>query len=124
MNLHDNENNFRALVDLTSEAFDLEPIYVEKDYFVVLALKGLSESIYKRNGIFKGGTALSKSYNAIDRFSEDIDLVVMNDAGDAPGSRTMMKNIETALTSNPIFTRINNHPREKKGTRLRQTAYK
>ncbi len=123
MNLHKKVDDFRALVELTSEAFDLEPIYVEKDYFVVLSLKGLSESEYKKNGIFKGGTALSKSYHAIDRFSEDIDLVAMNDSGDSPGSRKLMRKIEKALTSDNTFIYVPNHPREKKGTNLRQTAY-
>ena len=50
---------------------------VEKDYWVSLTLYFLFlKSSFKNNIIFKGGTCLSKVYNVIDRFSEDIDLIL------------------------------------------------
>lgn len=53
----------------------LNPGIVEKDYFVTEALR----MIHLEFGsvvVFKGGTSLSKGWNLINRFSEDIDLYV------------------------------------------------
>ncbi len=50
---------------------------IEKDYWVCLTLDYLfRKSKWKNKLIFKGGTSLSKSYNLIERFSEDIDLII------------------------------------------------
>ena len=50
---------------------------VEKDFWVTLMLDYLfHKSIYKDYFIFKGGTSLSKCFKIIDRFSEDIDLIL------------------------------------------------
>lgn len=51
------------------------PIHLlEKDAWVVWTLQQLFSSPYAEHLIFKGGTSLSKAYQAIDRFSEDIDI--------------------------------------------------
>jgi predicted nucleotidyltransferase component of viral defense system len=51
------------------------PVIVEKDFWVCWALYRLFEIVrFHPKLIFKGGTSLSKAYNAIDRFSEDVDL--------------------------------------------------
>jgi len=50
---------------------------VEKDFWVCWVLDYLFQvSEWKQNLAFKGGTSLSKAYNAIQRFSEDIDLIL------------------------------------------------
>lgn len=50
---------------------------VEKDFWVTLILDYLFHKCkYKDYFIFKGGTSLSKCFNIIDRFSEDIDLIL------------------------------------------------
>ncbi|WP_437203369.1 nucleotidyl transferase AbiEii/AbiGii toxin family protein [Planctomicrobium sp. SH664] len=51
----------------------LRPAMVEKDYFVTEALRAIASAGQDRV-IFKGGTSLSKGWNLIQRFSEDIDL--------------------------------------------------
>ncbi len=51
----------------------LRPIVIEKDYYVTEALRLLA-SLGEKNIIFKGGTSLSKGWNLIQRFSEDIDI--------------------------------------------------
>ncbi len=54
-----------------------EPIIVEKDFWVSWALEKLfQQPINEPSLIFKGGTSLSKAYNLIDRFSEDIDITI------------------------------------------------
>ena len=47
---------------------------LEKDIWVVWALRQLYESAEADHLVFKGGTSLSKAYRAIQRFSEDIDI--------------------------------------------------
>lgn len=52
---------------------------LEKDWWVTVVLKALSECSCKSNLIFKGGTSLSKGWGLIARFSEDIDLSIGHD---------------------------------------------
>ncbi len=55
----------------------LHPVNIEKDFWVCWLLKELFTSA-EFDGwlVFKGGTSLSKCFNLIQRFSEDIDLAV------------------------------------------------
>lgn len=76
MKLHTNTELFRDAIQATSELYDIREIYVEKDYWVTVALFEVFHSELSKFVVFKGGTALSKCYNLIDRFSEDIDMVV------------------------------------------------
>jgi predicted nucleotidyltransferase component of viral defense system len=77
MNLHSNTELFKTAITATAQRMGILEIYVEKDYWICYALKLIFESAIKDEVIFKGGTALSKCYTYIDRFSEDIDLVVL-----------------------------------------------
>ena len=53
------------------------PSIVEKDFWVCFTLDYLfHKSPWPRSFIFKGGTSLSKAYHIIERFSEDIDLIM------------------------------------------------
>lgn len=53
------------------------PAIVEKDFWVCFALDYLfHKSPWPKSFIFKGGTSLSKAYHVIERFSEDIDLIM------------------------------------------------
>ena len=74
MKLHKNKVRFVEAITATSAMFGIEPALVEKDYFVTLFLRKAVERI--PGLVFKGGTSLSKCYNLIDRFSEDIDLTL------------------------------------------------
>jgi hypothetical protein len=48
----------------------------EKDWGVVQTLRAIFETEIKSFTVFKGGTSLSKAWNLIERFSEDIDLAL------------------------------------------------
>lgn len=48
----------------------------EKDWWVTMCLKAIFSLPYKSYMLFKGGTSLSKGWNIINRFSEDIDLTI------------------------------------------------
>src|ERR1700681_1542757 len=51
------------------------PVHLlEKDMWVVWAMDGLFSSEFGKHLVFKGGTSLSKAYDVIDRFSEDVDV--------------------------------------------------
>jgi hypothetical protein len=77
MHLHTNKKDFKELIVATaSNTPGLQNHQVEKDYYVSLFLKELSKIENNVEIVFKGGTALSKCYNVIDRFSEDIDLTI------------------------------------------------
>lgn len=60
------------------QARGIDPVVVEKDFWVcwllgrIFAQPKLADAF-----VFKGGTSLSKVFNAIARFSEDIDLAVI-----------------------------------------------
>ncbi|MGD0518170.1 MAG: nucleotidyl transferase AbiEii/AbiGii toxin family protein [Thermoguttaceae bacterium] len=59
---------------------NLTAALVEKDFWVCWALKHLFAMENVPAGIiFKGGTSLSKAFNAINRFSEDVDLSLSRD---------------------------------------------
>lgn len=89
MFLHENLELFRDVISATSEDLgDVDFAIIEKDYYVTMILKLLAE---KAMGcVFKGGTALSKCYKVIDRFSEDIDISFSNTL--THGQRKKLKN--------------------------------
>ena len=66
--------------DIFSEAaakLGIRPTIIEKDFWVCLTLKLLFvKSPFGKSLVFKGGTSLSKVHGLIERFSEDIDLVL------------------------------------------------
>ena len=88
--LHEDKEQFANAVDLASERFHILPVVAEKDYYVTMILRGLSE----RLGfvVFKGGTSLSKCHKAIKRFSEDIDITI-----DTKLSQGQMKKLKEAI---------------------------
>lgn len=66
-----------AIFQEVSNAKGLSKAIVEKDLWVCVVLDYLfTESPWKDYLAFKGGTSLSKAYNLIERFSEDIDLIL------------------------------------------------
>ena len=65
----------RLLIINTSEKINMAPALVEKDLWVCFMLDYLFRVFKYRDFIcFKGGTSLSKVFNCIERFSEDIDI--------------------------------------------------
>lgn len=49
---------------------------IEKDWWVTQVLRVLFSQPYAEHLSFKGGTSLSKAWNIIERFSEDIDIAI------------------------------------------------
>jgi len=66
-----------ALFLNTAQKCRMNEAIVEKDFWVCWAINYLfQQSQWKNHLAFKGGTSLSKGYNLIERFSEDIDLIL------------------------------------------------
>ncbi len=72
---------FAAAVAVTAQQLGLAAVLVEKDYWVCYVLRALADSPYRDRVVFKGGTALSKAYGLIERFSEDVDLAIAGTEG-------------------------------------------
>ena len=71
------EKERRELFSETANKIKTTNAIVEKDFWVVWALdKIFSYPELKNKLMFKGGTSLSKIYGLIERFSEDIDLIL------------------------------------------------
>ena len=100
MRLHENKTLFRQAVQFTSDQMQILPIFIEKDYWVTYALHTIFNHAIGSDTVFKGGTALSKCYKMIDRFSEDIDLVVLRREGEANNRLTeKIKTISKVVSS-------------------------
>lgn len=76
MKLHKNDRLFQQAMTVTSDMMGIPKIFIEKDYWVTYALRTVFKDDIGGEVVFKGGTALSKCFGLIERFSEDIDLVV------------------------------------------------
>ena len=71
------EEDRRDLFRAAAQAMRVHEAIIEKDFWVCWVLDYLfRDSPWKATMAFKGGTSLSKAFHAIERFSEDIDLVL------------------------------------------------
>ncbi|GHU56579.1 hypothetical protein FACS189411_07590 [Bacteroidia bacterium] len=77
MNLHENKDLFLSIVQDMAQKTAISEVYIEKDYWLTRALQRLSQNPNVEKVVFKGGTALSKAYRLTNRFSEDIDIAVI-----------------------------------------------
>ena len=67
----------KDLFSETATQRGMTPAIVEKDFWVTWVLECLFlNDELSRLLMFKGGTSLSKAYQLIERFSEDVDLVL------------------------------------------------
>ncbi len=82
MNLHHDREAFEELLVGASNELAIPTNIIEKDYYVTIVLKSLSEKL--EDMVFKGGTSLTKCYQLLDRFSEDIDISYTAESG-TPG---------------------------------------
>jgi nucleotidyltransferase AbiEii toxin of type IV toxin-antitoxin system len=90
----------QAIITNVANQKGLNEQVIEKDIWVTLVLEALfSLPGISNHLVFKGGTSLSKGYNLIDRFSEDIDFAIDRKFlgfGDAALSNTQIKKLRKA----------------------------
>ena len=83
----------------------LRPAIVEKDYFVTEALRCIAAAAGDRV-IFKGGTSLSKGWNLIQRFSEDIDIFLDTDGMGKNAIDRELKKLRDAVGKHPALSHL------------------
>ncbi len=69
----------KAMIQGVVVAKNIDEAAAEKDWWVTAILYALFHTKVADYLLFKGGTSLSKGWNIIDRFSEDIDLALSRD---------------------------------------------
>ena len=99
--------DFDDLVRAAAADINLPADAVEKDYYVVRALRALQDSLAGQF-LFKGGTSLSKGWALIDRFSEDIDLLFRSHRGDKKLTKgemdRLLEQAQNIVRDTPGFT--------------------
>ncbi len=88
MNLHHDKEAFEELIIGAANELAIPTNVIEKDYYVTITLKALSDKL--EDMVFKGGTSLTKCFQLLDRFSEDIDLSYTAESG-VPGESRKKK---------------------------------
>ncbi len=86
------------IINQVSEQSGLIPAVIEKDLWVMIALRAIFNTEIKNHLVFKGGTSLSKAWKIIERFSEDIDLAIDRSFFGFNGdlTRSQIKNLRKA----------------------------
>ncbi len=122
MILHTNSELFKLAIKEVSEAMKIRASFVEKDYWISLALQNLSDSKYYDSVVFKGGTSLSKGHKLIKRFSEDIDLAVINsDSLSGSSIKKLIRAVEKEVAFE--MTEVEVAGVTSKGSRFRKSVY-
>ena len=86
-----NVRQFDATVLAAAESLDVQPLAVEKDYWVCRALRAIEER-RPNEVVFKGGTSLEK-LRIIQHFSEDLDLLLVSDLPKLKDAKRVMKDL-------------------------------
>lgn len=119
--LHQDPELFKDLLQASSERLSIPTYLVEKDYYISMILKALSLSVYKAQIVFKGGTSLSKAYQLIDRFSEDVDFAVISEGMSGNQVKTLLshliKEVTAGLSEDKDFVDVS------KGSKYRKQAF-
>jgi hypothetical protein len=89
MKLHEDKTLFTQLLNFSANALNIRPEFIEKDYWLTRALQRLAQNPNVEKVVFKGGTSLSKAYRLTNRFSEDVDIAVI-DADSFSGNQLKM----------------------------------
>ncbi|MEK7227085.1 MAG: nucleotidyl transferase AbiEii/AbiGii toxin family protein, partial [Bacteroidota bacterium] len=122
MNLHNNINLFKETVRAASHHTGIKDEFVEKDYWITLVLHQLSKSKYAGQTVFKGGTSLSKAYGLINRFSEDVDIAIINDNNKSGNKiKTIIRAVEKEMTQQ--LKELEVEGVTSKGSRFRKSVF-
>jgi len=94
--LRDEPATLQRLIADAASWLDVSQEFVEKDFWATELLRAISTGTHIATSgggddsvrvIFKGGTSLSRAYRIIERFSEDIDILVVFPKGSSIGAR-------------------------------------
>lgn len=94
----------KAMIQAVSDEKQIDEASAEKDWWVTAVLYVIFHTSIGEYLLFKGGTSLSKGWNIINRFSEDIDLAL---------SRDFFLNVKNLACANCTSNTQIHHLREK-----------
>jgi urease gamma subunit len=94
-------NDPGAIAALSARVADrtgLPAEHIEKDFWVTEVLRGVTRRASELGveAVFKGGTSLSKAHRLIERFSEDVDLLVILPADTTGAKERLLKSLVAA----------------------------
>jgi predicted nucleotidyltransferase component of viral defense system len=122
MKLHQDTKLFSATLRAASQYLDIKLEFVEKDYWITLVLSRLARCKYIDASVFKGGTSLSKGYNLIERFSEDVDIAIINNKEKSGNEiKNIIRAIEKEITAD--LTEVLKDGVTSKGSRFRKSIF-
>jgi predicted nucleotidyltransferase component of viral defense system len=85
----------KEIIEEVAQIKGISEAFIEKDWFVTQVIKIISNVVFEDYSIvFTGGTALSKAYGLIQRFSEDVDFRVI-----APSLKDFSKSQQIKILS-------------------------
>lgn len=100
MNLHKDNSIFQEILRFTSNILGLPHTLIEKDYWQTYALFFLGREPIGKDVVLKGGVALSKCFNLIERIPDDIDLVVSRRDGETDSKlKSKLKQISNTISA-------------------------
>ena len=101
MNLYDASDIERRAVFVEAAAgIGIRQDMIEKDFWVSWVLNRMfNDEELARIFLFKGGTSLSKAFNCIRRFSEDIDLLLALSEVSEPGESFLKERSRNAINT-------------------------
>lgn len=122
MRLHTDKKLFFDTIRAASQHIGIKVEFVEKDYWITLVLFCLAKSNYVSECVFKGGTSLSKGFGLIERFSEDVDIAIINNRWKSGnGIKTSIRAVEKEITCD--LNELQLGGLTSKGSRFRKSVY-
>jgi hypothetical protein len=91
-------DEFGPTVDAAAEQLGISSTGVEKDYWVTQVLRALGHE-FAGDFVFKGGTSLSKGYGILERFSDDLDILIMRGDRSKGATDRLMKSMGQAAAA-------------------------
>lgn len=122
MSLHENIELCSDAIAATAQLKNLLESYIEKDYWVTVALHAIFTSKVDIYTVFKRSKAISKYFSVIDRFSEDIDIGFLK-VGTESGNQLKIKSKKTSEAVATILSKIEVPRITNKFGMIRKTAH-
>jgi len=122
MKLHTDKKLFRQTISSATAHLKINQVFVEKDYWITLVLNRLANSKYATATVFKGGTSLSKGFGLINRFSEDVDIAIVDENNKSGNEiKTIIRTVEKEMTKE--LTELDMPEVTSKGSMFRKSVF-
>lgn len=122
MNLNLDKILFADTISAASSELKIPQTFVEKDYWITLVLSRLAKTKYANETVFKGGTSLSKGFGLIQRFSEDVDIAIIDENNKSGNKiKTIIRMVEKEITKE--LKELNVPEVTSKGSRFRKSVF-